>query len=393
MNKKRRIKKAETYKEALATYLEVSAEQVTLYYKGRVALYAILKAMGVGKGDEVILPAFTCVVVPNAIIYLGAKPVYVDIDPQTYNINPDLVRKAVGPKTKVVMAQNTFGLSPDVDEIVGIADEFGCKIVDDCTHGFGGNYNGAINGTIVDASFFSTQWNKPFSTGIGGIAIAKDLKIAEALRVHESTLLKPSAKDETMLRSLMLAKDRLLTPNTYWAAVSAYRWLSEKKWVVGSSDGEELTTPTMPADFLKGMGKVQATRGIHELGTLNNRNDHRIKIAARYDEILENLGVSRVFQPEYAKHIFLKYPLLVSDRIKFLDLAKKARIELGEWFLSPIHPIQKNFENWQYSPGSNPIAERIASQMVNLPTNLDVDEKYLHRIQEFLRTNSDLLIR
>ena len=75
------------FKQQLASYLDTTADHIYLYYKGRVALYAILQAMQVGKGDEVILPAFTCVVVPNAIKYLGATPVYTDIDPDTYTID------------------------------------------------------------------------------------------------------------------------------------------------------------------------------------------------------------------------------------------------------------------------------------------------------------------
>lgn len=83
----------EKYKIAIADYLDMKPEQVTLFWKGRVALYGLLKTLGVGKDDEVIVPGFTCVVVPNAIMYLGAKPVYADINPETYNIDIEQVEE------------------------------------------------------------------------------------------------------------------------------------------------------------------------------------------------------------------------------------------------------------------------------------------------------------
>ena len=146
-----------TYKKEIASYLNTSEQQIFLYWKGRVALYAILKAMGVGKDDEVILPAFTCVVVANAIIYLGAKPVYVDIDLQTYNARFEDIKKAVTNKTKAIICQNTFGLSSDIEEITKYAKEQTIFTIEDCTHGFGGYYNQKPNGSYCDAAFYSTQ--------------------------------------------------------------------------------------------------------------------------------------------------------------------------------------------------------------------------------------------
>ena len=109
------------YKTGLAKRLDASPDDIFLYWKGRVALYALLQAMNVGEGDEVILPAFTCVVVPNAILYLKARPVYVDIDPKTYNIDVEKIEAAITPKTKVLISQNTFGFSSNVEKICEIA--------------------------------------------------------------------------------------------------------------------------------------------------------------------------------------------------------------------------------------------------------------------------------
>ena len=115
----------EKYRSVLASYLGVQEEQVSLYWKGRVALYSVLKAMEIGPGDEVILPGFTCVVVPNAVMYLGATPVYVDINPSTLCCDTASIEQAITPKTKAILIQNMLGLSDQVDEIVAIAKKKG----------------------------------------------------------------------------------------------------------------------------------------------------------------------------------------------------------------------------------------------------------------------------
>ena len=150
-------KMIDTYTQEIAHILGCKKEDITLYFKGRVALYALLKAFDIGVGDEVIVPAFTCVAVINPIVYLGARPVYVDIGPRTYTIDPGRIERAITPRTKVILAQNTFGLSADLDSIVEIAKRHHIWVIEDCAQGFGGFYKERPNGTTGDASFFSTQ--------------------------------------------------------------------------------------------------------------------------------------------------------------------------------------------------------------------------------------------
>ena len=106
-------------KTEISKYLKT--DNIYFHYKGRVSLYVILQAMNVKEGDEVIIPAYTCVVVPNPIIYLGAKPVYVDIDKDNLCMDINLLEKNITEKTKVIICQNTYGLSANVDTIVEIA--------------------------------------------------------------------------------------------------------------------------------------------------------------------------------------------------------------------------------------------------------------------------------
>lgn len=378
-----------TYKIALADYLSVSSENISFFWKGRVALYALMKAYGIKKDDEVILPAFTCVVVPNAIIYCEAKPVYVDINPQTLNCDAEEIRKKITEKTKFIIAQNTFGLSSDLDAIMVIAKEKNIIVIEDCTHGLGGFYKGRKNGTIADASFFSTQWNKPFSTGIGGMAYVHDKDVAEKMKSIEKTSKAPSFLERVQLSVLLSVRSIMKAPAVYWPMIKLYRFLSKNNLVVGSSQGNELDNPILPDDFLKQMANVQLKKGISELMKLNQYVSHRVKVAAQYDEALRKLGIKINLNSDNA---YLKYPLLVKDRKLFFELAAKKNIELGDWFISPIHPITEQFHLWQYDYGKFPIAEYVSAQIVNLPTHIDMGPKAVERVLSFLNENKDQLL-
>jgi len=378
-----------TYKIALADYLSVSSENISFFWKGRVALYALMKAYGIKKDDEVILPAFTCVVVPNAIIYCQAKPVYVDINPQTLNCDAEEIRKKITQKTKFIIAQNTFGLSSDLDAIMVIAKEKNIIVIEDCTHGLGGFYKGRKNGTIADASFFSTQWNKPFSTGIGGMAYVHDKDVAEKMKSIEKTSKAPSFLERVQLSVLLSVRSIMKAPAVYWPMIKLYRFLSKNNLVVGSSQGNELDNPILPDDFLKQMANVQLKKGISELMKLNQYVSHRVKVAAQYDEALRKLGIKINSNSDNA---YLKYPLLVKDRKLFFELAAKKNIELGDWFISPIHPITEQFHLWQYDYGKFPIAEYVSAQIVNLPTHIDMGPKAVERVLSFLNENKDQLL-
>lgn len=378
-----------TYKIALADYLSVSSENISFFWKGRVALYALMKAYGIKKDDEVILPAFTCVVVPNAIIYCEAKPVYVDINPQTLNCDAEEIRKKITQKTKFIIAQNTFGLSSDLDAIMVIAKEKNIIVIEDCTHGLGGFYNGRKNGTIADASFFSTQWNKPFSTGIGGMAFVHDKDVAEKMKSIEKTSKAPSFLERVQLSVLLSVRSIMKAPAVYWPMIKLYRFLSKNNLVVGSSQGNELDNPILPDDFLKQMANVQLNKGISELMKLNQYVSHRVKVAAQYDAALRKLGIKINSNSDNA---FLKYPLLVKDRKLFFELAATKNIELGDWFISPIHPITEQFHLWQYDYGKFPIAEYVSAQIVNLPTHIDMSPKAVERVLSFLNENKDQLL-
>ncbi len=380
------------YKNTIAEYLEVDSAQISLYWRGRVGLYCILKAMDIQPGDEVILPAFTCVVVPSAIKYLGAKPIYTAINPLTYNIDIDKIEEKITSKTKVILAQNTFGLSADLAPILTIAKKHKIKVIEDCAHGFGGTYRGRKNGTSATAAFFSSQWNKPFSTGIGGIVICNDLELAKKIQTLQPLFEPPTFKDETMLALQIFIRKNILRPSIYWAALKLYRLASQYGLISGSSDAGELEGATMPKNYLKSGANIQAKKGLEALRQFDKNIAHRKEIAALYNNAFTKLNIPPCHVPDYATHTFIKYPFLVKDQERFLKLAQQNQIPLGDWLNSPIHPIRKNLDRWDYYEGSFPLAEKIGYHILNLPTDESISIMEANRIVRFLEKNKDELV-
>ena len=263
------MNKQEAYHNTISDYLGVHQKTIQTYWKGRVALYTALKAMNIGQGDEVILPAFTCVVVPNAIIYLGATPVYVDIDKNSLCASAKNIEDKLSPKTKCILIQNMLGLSFEVDEIITLASSRGIYTLEDCTHGFGGTYNGVFNGLKTDCSFYSTQWNKPFSTGIGGILYVQNKDLLGKIENINKELKTPSFKNVLNLRILLFARTYILKNWSYWFLLRLYRRLSAIGFVVGSSSKEEIEGVQEPNNYFMGLSQVQAHNGIKALKELN----------------------------------------------------------------------------------------------------------------------------
>ncbi|MBT6325584.1 MAG: hypothetical protein HOJ35_06420 [Bdellovibrionales bacterium] len=359
-----------------------------LFWKGRVALYCFLKSLRLNLGDEVILPGLTCVVVPNAIIYAGLKPVYIDVDPNSFNMDPSLIASKITPRTKVIILQNTFGLSTNVEDISAIARKYSLITIDDCTHGFGGTYNGKPNGSMADVAFFSSQWNKPFSTVIGGYLVVNNPKFLDSVRQEYNSFIKPSFMENIKILLLFYLKKIFVHPKTYWFAIQCYRWLSKNNLILGSSQGEEISTVTKPKNYEKKLGWAQQYLGLKELKKMDKVLARRKTNAHMISKWLKENNKKYVSSEYYENHSWLKYPIRVANRSEFFKRAEKASISLGDWFISPIHPVTTDFQQWGYSKGCCSVAEKVALELVNVPTDL-INMKKLIR---FLDEHKDYLI-
>ncbi|MDD3877222.1 MAG: DegT/DnrJ/EryC1/StrS aminotransferase family protein [Bacteroidales bacterium] len=376
------------YKVAISSVLQTTPDKIFLYWKGRVGLFALLKAKNIDNGDEVIMPAFTCVVVPNAVLYTGATPVYCDIDPATLNTTLDIIKKKISSHTKCIIIQNTFGLSSEVDEITSYAREKGIFTIEDCTHGFGGTFNNAPNGSFCDASFFSTQWNKPFSTGLGGIVMVNNPELLQPLIEANKGLIKPKLTKSLMLEILIFFRKNLLNNTTYWFLLRLYRFLSKKGLVIGSSSNDEITSTKIPENYFMASCNTQAKHGINALKHLKPLLVLRYENSIKYNNFLKENG--KIFYPEnlLQNHSFLKFPVFVKNRNEFIHKAEKQKIQLGDWFVSPLHPLECELTPWKMEMSDFPVAYEKSLNILNLPSDTKEPEKVL----QFLSDNiNDLL--
>ena len=370
------------YERAFADTLGVTA--AFGFWKGRVALYAILKALGIGEGDEVVLPGYTCVMAVNPIVYLGAKPIFVDIDPTTYNLDPNLVERALTPNTRLLIAQHTYGNPADMGALLDISHRKGLPIVEDSCLAFGSTYRGRKVGTFGIASYFSFQWNKPYTTGLGGMAAVHDEQLAEKIAaLCEREVIEPRRREVCMLWAQHAVYRALIYPRTTALAQNVYRYLTRHGLVVGSSTSQEYA-PTMAPDFFKGMSDVQARTGLRRLHQTDRQQAHRRRMAALYERLLAERGWP-VFRPTAGSDpVLVRYPVRVADKQRALATAARHFVELGSWFECPLHPIETPMEAYGYRTGMCPHADRACVETVNLPTHSRAGVATARRSVEFL---------
>ena len=373
----------EEYQQKFARFFGV--EWAFAFWKGRVALYALLRALDVGRGDQVILPGYTCVMNVNPIKYVGAKPVYVDIEPDTFNMNVNLLEEKITNKTKVIIAQHTYGYPCEMDTIMKIAQSSGICVIEDCCLALGSKYKGKMVGTLGLAGYFSSQWNKPYTTGLGGMAITSDRELSERIEsLTTNEICSPSSREVLMLRMQLIVYRLFIFPRTTAMAQGLFRYLTKKGAIVGSSSTSEFE-PVKADDFFKGMSKMQARSGIRQLSKIEKNIAHRRKIAQLYDELLaaKDLKPGRDFRG-WAEPVLVRYPVRIKEKQKALAQAAKAGIELGSWFECPLHPIETPLASYDYESGMCPEAEKAARQVVNLPLHPRVSEKTAAKTIEFI---------
>ncbi len=355
------------------------------FWKARVAFYAALKSLGVGPGDEVILTGYTCVMNVNPIKYLGAKPVYVDIEPNTFNLNPDLIEARITPRTKVILAQHTYGYPCRMDPILAIAKKHDLTLIEDCCLCLGSTYNGKTAGTFGKAAYFSFQWNKPFTTGLGGMLLTSDQSLAEKIQqLRQTGLSGPSFKEVALLAAELAVYRLLIYPRTTAMAQQAFRFLTKKGAVVGSSSSAEFD-PVMAPDFFKAMSSVQISAGCRQIRKVQKNIAHRKQMTALYDELLAEKGFpARVYDKAVMDPVLVRYPLRIKEKDKALEMAASAGVELGSWFECTLHPVETPLEKYDYKQGMCPQAERASQQTVNLPLHPRVSENTVRRTVDFI---------
>ena len=361
------------------------SERVVPFIKGRVALYAILRAAGIGPGDEVLIPGFTCVVVAAAVRYVGARAVFYDISPRSFNGDPELAKISIGKATKAVIIQHSFGAPAFLSDLVDVCRERGILLIEDCAHSLGARYADNWAGMIGDAAFTSFQWSKTVTTGLGGLARLNDEQLlAKMPAVINEEFDEPSLVKSISLMVLSSIYQRFFSPGLYWRAQASYRAAAGLGLIQGSSSDEELMCSDMPRGYRELFG---ARRREHLKGVLSRAADnvsHRVATAAMYDDWCRGRDIRTQDIPDGAISVFLRYPLLVRGRDALLEQARSRRIEIGSWFDAPLHPKEANASAFGYRQKECPLAERMCDMIINLPTHPGVKKKDVEKILAFV---------
>jgi perosamine synthetase len=189
-------KKTEEFVERLKAY--TGAKHLVLAPNGTLALFMAVVVAGLGPGDEVVVPDFTFVGTATSVVLAGATPVFADVDPDTFNLDPDSLRRAIGPRTKAIMPVHIYGQSADMDPILEVAREHNLKTIEDAAQGMGVRYKGRHVGTIGDLGCFSFFADKTVTTGEGGAILTDDDAMGQRLlyfrnqgRLHRGSFIHP----------------------------------------------------------------------------------------------------------------------------------------------------------------------------------------------------------
>lgn len=318
------------FQQAFATYL--GCDGVLCTSSGTTALHLALVAVGVGPGDEVVVPDITFGASANAVIAAGAKPVFVDIDSETRTMDPASFELAVSEKTRAVMPVHLYGHPCDMDPIMEIAAARNIRVVEDCAEALGAEYRGRKVGTIGDVGCFSFFANKVITTGEGGMVV--------------------SANEELNAKMALLRDHGMSKERRYWHVLPGFNYR---------------------------MTNLQAAVGVAQMERIERFLQQRRDVVERYDTRLERIpGIRIPTTAEWARNIHWLYSIEVDADVLGIGRDELARRLMSEGFDSrpvflPLH-LQPAYGGG--SLGAFPNSERFAERGLSLPTSngLTVDE-------------------
>ena len=321
---------------------------------GTSALHAAMAALDIGPGDEVIVPPLTFIATAFAPLFVGAVPVFADVDPLTFNIDPQAIRKKITTKTKAIITVSLYGLPPEMDQIMEIAVQHGLKVVEDNAQCVLGRYKGQIVGTLGDISIFSLQRSKHLTSGDGGIAITNNEKVAKKFRQF---------------------------------ADLGYINLTAKP-ISNENFKETIQRPDFKRHEFVGynfrMPEVCAAMGLAQLDKMEVLLEKRIAIAELYDKAIKGCDwLVPQKTPEELVHSYWTYAMKLDVKqksITWLDFRESFRYSggfrfYGAWSLSYLEPALDGMtfpdHDIHYSKGLCPIAEALQPYLIQLKTNFE----------------------
>lgn len=339
------------------------------YNSGRAAFADMLTAFGISSGDEVLVQAFTCVAVPNSVLWAGAIPIYVDVD-TSLNIDITDATKKISKRTRAIVVQHTLGLTADMSAILAFAKKHSLLVIEDCAHALGGTHEGKKNGSVGDAAFFSFGRDKVLSSVFGGMAC---IRLSQTKAVERMQQMQRSVKDaptfwifQQLLHPIIFA---IVLPLYTTGIGKGILWFFQRLKLLSFPVYAEEKCGKQPSLFPSRYPNALAFLLLVQLQKLDRYNTTRRSRVAQYISALkENTAVELLEYPDGS--IFLRLPILIPNPKTLIQKAKVAGILLGNWYQNTIDPAGVEYAAIGYTKGSCPRAEAYATRVINLPTNV-----------------------
>lgn len=349
---------------------------VATFDSGRTSLLYALKALGVQEGDEVIVQAYTCIVVINAIKFSGATPIYVDID-EYLNIDVADLYKKMTPKTKVVIVQHTFGVPAKMNHILEAAKNRNIKVLEDCAHSLGATYEGKKVGTLGDIAILSFGSDKIVSCNRGGAVLTNDNNLFAKVSEFKTRL--PQTPRIKIIQHLFHFPIFFVGKKLYSYGIGKIILYISKKLNITNKIIYEPEKKCKQVIFYPAqLPNCLADILLSQLEDLDELNQHRIAVVQRYNE---KLTTSAVQLPRFMTGaVYLRYNILTDKPDILRYLGKKKNILFGDWYNTVVAPKDSDLECAGYKLGSCPQAEKYAFQSINLPTDRNILSADVERI-------------
>ena len=307
---------------------------------GTSALHLALLAAGIGPGDEVITVPFTFYATVATIDYTGAKPVYVDVDPETFTIAPHQIESRITERTRAILLVHLYGQPAEMDAILDIARRHKLIVIEDAAQAHGAEYKGRRIGSLGDIGCFSFYPSKNLSAaGEGGMAVTNNPEYARRMRT---------------LRD--------------WGQEQRYRPIMK---------GYNYRLPGLQGAILR-----------VKLRRLEVWNEVRRARAAEYDRLLEGVDVIRPKVLPHARHVYCLYPIRTKERDRVQRELQAAGVQTAVHYPLPIH-MREPYADGRYRRGDFPAAEACAESVLSLPMYPHMDKKQVERVCEVLRAITD----
>lgn len=298
---------------------------------GLSALELSLRALGIGKGDEVIVPAHTFTATAAAVTFAGATPVFVDVDPQTWNIDATRIEEAITPYTKAILPVHLYGLPVDMHMILGIAEKYKLVVVEDACQGHGAIYKGAHVGSLGNAAGFSFYPTKNLGAcGDGGMVTTNDAKVADTIRA-----LRNCGQREKNIHELEPFNHRL--------------------------DNLQAAILRVKLNYLEGW------------------LESRRKLAALYRSLLADTEIQCQDEPPGYRHVYHLFVIRTKNRDAMQSYLKEHGIGTAIHYPLPVH-LQPFYNKDGTAQGRFPVAERICNEILSLPMFPELTEEQVEAV-------------